>query len=154
MSSFSRYRRSAIGRTASTSRPSAFSSPTWNAPSPGRSFSLPPFLPRVLRRHLRPASGLVHLIFGPFSHRHWFSDRPRFFAVPHVENSQWNSPRRTRFLPDSLSERQLGEFLPSRSSPLATGPKYDQMLFRFLMANYVIAARRDRKRDASRTESR
>lgn len=123
--------RPAIGQTRPDPdhlSPWAFLSPTWNSCSPGWLSSPPTYsLPHL-------AISFVHLIFEPFSHRHWFSVG-QTFAMPRVQNSQWNSSRQTRsFLRDSL--------------PLPTNCKDTRPLYilpqtrssRFLRANYVIAA--------------
>lgn len=118
-------------------------SPTWTTRSPGRVLS-----PRVLHYHHRPvdrsrssyfraiqpsppvlrqATLLRDISRGEFSME--FSSTVALFArLPF-----WTTTART-----------------PRCTSLAADPKYGQVPFRFLMANYVIAARWDRKRDVSK----
>lgn len=101
--------------------------------------------------HLRPTIGLVHLIFGPFSHRHRFSDGPRSFAVPHAENSQWNSLRRT-FCQTSILDNNREN--PRSFSPAANPLSMFRYPFDFKWRNYVIVAWWGRKWSTSKIESR
>lgn len=119
--------------------PRARLSPTWNSRSPGW-----PFPPQSLP-HL--AISLVHLIFEPFSHCHRFSVG-QTLAMPHVQNSQWNSPKWTRSFCEILPSDDELRGHPSPIYP-SWSAVYGQILSIFKSELYN---RRDRAGNEERTE--